>query len=408
VAAPISLGGDGLKRCSATVDTCFTAGVAAAAAIPTTINAFTRFTNQNPPINNQSAPTLIKELNTSLTNIQQTIFHQTQLVNNDVLSPAQTQLTNTPKNVRRNAEEKIIGHISEFPKTAYALFKLMSGANHRAGFKAAQKLFAILKQAQHISARHERQRAEARANINTRARLMSIRTFGATRFINPQTQRASNQRISNYSYQTSFCLRHGIEYDLQLRDRCYACGVITSALNNHALGCVRGHGSNISARHNEVRDELAATLREIGGVVEVEPMPFPNSNLRTDIRWVIDGCDYHFDVSIINPLGLSYIYHAAKRRLGAAADREKQKRKKYDHLCKNINAEFIPIVIESYGGIGNEFTLFITRLQKIASQHMTQTDPNIRISEMLDRIVYLVLTLNGMIMKWASPQRARS
>lgn len=125
------------------------------------------------------------------------------------------------------------------------------------------------------------------------------------------------------------------EYDAQLKNRCYACGTITSALNNHELGCVRGYGPNINVRHNGVRDELANTLQEIGGIVEIEPLPFPNSNLRTDIRWVIDGYDYHFDVSIINPLGILYIHQAAKRCLGAAAEREKDKRKKYDQLSKH-------------------------------------------------------------------------
>jgi hypothetical protein len=409
VCAPVSLGGDGLTRCSATVDTCFTAGVAAAVAIPTSIDAFSAWTNQNPPVNRTQTPTIINQLNTSLTNIHQTILHRMQLINHDVLfHSAQTQSNNTSNNVRRKAESKVINHLSQFPRAGYALFNLMSGANHHPGSKASQKLFDILKVAQQLSLKHNRRAAELRANINTRARMMAIRSYGATRFINPQSQTAITKRVNDTSFQTSFCLRHGIEYDLLLKDRCYACGTPATSINNHELGCVRGHGYNIRARHDQVRDELASTLRQIGGVVEVEPMPFPNSNLRTDVRWVIDGHDYHFDVSIINPLGLSYIQHAAKRQLGAASQREKDKRNKYDGLCNTINAEFIPVVIESYGGFGDEFQLFTDRLRNIASQHVTQIDPITLISEMLDRIAHHVITLNGIIMQWARAQRARS
>jgi hypothetical protein len=186
-------------------------------------------------------------------------------------------------------------------------------------------------------------------------------------------------------------LRHGIEYDLKLKDRCYACGLTTPGLNNHELGCVRGYGNNIKARHDQVRNELAATLRQIGGIVEIEPSPFPTTNQRTDVRWIINECDYHFDVSIINPLGISYLHQAAKRQLGAASLRETEKRKKYDGLCQTINAEFIPVVIESYGGLGSQFMIFITRLHNIAAQHITQNDPNIIISEMLDGIAHHVI-----------------
>src|SRR4051794_17856281 len=117
---------------------------------------------------------------------------------------------------------------------------------------------------------------EATANKMRRARLLAIRAFGATRFLNQQSKSNTNHRITNHAYQTQFCIRHGVEYDLQLRDICYACGMDTPDLANHELGCVRGYGNGITTRHDLVKHEFAGGLKEIGGIVEIEPKPFPN------------------------------------------------------------------------------------------------------------------------------------
>ena len=187
-------------------------------------------------------------------------------------------------------------------------------------------------------------------------------------------------------------------------DRCFACGTHTNDLTFHELGCVRAFGTAISARHNLVRDELAQALRAIGGLVQVEPTPFPQSIQRTDLRWIIDGRDIHFDVSIINPLNKSVIKKAAKQQLKAAETREQSKRNKYDPLCQSIDAEFIPIVIESYGGYGKEFITFLTRLHSIVKDNLTLTDGIAIISNMQDQIARHVVQLNGLIMKWSSSQ----
>ena len=126
-------------------------------------------------------------------------------------------------------------------------------------------------------------------------------------------------------------------------------------------------------------------------------MPFPQSNQRTDARWLISDRDIHVDVSIINPLNSSLVKTASKRQLNAAATRERSKRVTYQPLCQTIEAEFVPVVIESYGGYGKEFLTFITRMQDFAKDNLTLVDCNAVISEMLDRIAHHIVNLNAQI-----------
>ena len=165
---------------------------------------------------------------------------------------------------------------------------------------------------------------------------------------------------------------------------------------------MRGFGNAINARHNLIRDGLASTMRSIGGIVFIEPTPFPHSIQRTDARWLIEGRDIHIDVSSINPLNSSVIKAASKRQLNAAANRERSKRSTYNPLCQTIDAEFVPIVIESYSGYGREFLTFLSRMLDFANRNLTMIDGNSIINEMLDRTAHHVVSLNALIMKWSS------
>ena len=109
-----------------------------------------------------------------------------------------------------------------------------------------------------------------------------------------------------------------------------------------------------------------------------------------------------FDVSVTHPLGKSIVQKAARYQLAAATKREEKKNVTYATLCQQIGAEFIPLVIETFGGLGKQFTLFISDLQNVAKTNLTLVDGAALINEMLDQIAFHVITFNGMIMKSAS------
>ena len=114
---------------------------------------------------------------------------------------------------------------------------------------------------------------------------------------------------------------------------------------------------------------------------------------------------YH-DISITHPLSSSIVAKAAREQLAAAKERETTKINKYAPLCKNINSEFIPLVLESFGGYGNEFNLFIKdmHMRAISQSTLTLTDGENIINNMLDQIAFHVVRLNGIIMMLASFQ----
>ena len=82
------------------------------------------------------------------------------------------------------------------------------------------------------------------------------------------------------------------------------------------------------------------------------------------------------------------------------------KNNKYAPLCKNLNAEFIPLVFESFGGYGAEFNLFIKDMRAISQKTLTLTDGENIINDMLDQIAYHIIHLDGIIMKSACSQGA--
>jgi hypothetical protein len=397
IGTPISLGGDGLTRTLTTVETCFIGGVACAAAIPTNINALANYAGNEQPIET----VLTKSINKALKHINE----QCQLQSSSHLgssSRAHTHLIHT-SNVQRSAQQQASRKLVRLPSNATQLFRLMSGANHKPGSRAGTRLSANIRARMILAIKQQRKVQEYRMEERTRARLFAIRARGATRFMAPQKQQSMN-RISDQTYQSHFCIRHGISFTLGFVDHCFACGALTTADSNHELGCVQAFGDAVSARHNLIRDEIANTMKAIGGVVMIEPTPFPLSAQRTDARWLIGDRDIHIDVSVINPLNSTVCKIASKRQLNAAASRERTKRSTYQSLCETIDAEFVPIVIESYGGYGKEFITFLARMQEIAKDNLTLTDGKILIQEMLDRIAHHIVNLNSRIMKWSSIQ----
>src|SRR4051812_13780354 len=94
------------------------------------------------------------------------------------------------------------------------------------------------------------------------------------------------------------------------------------------------------------------------------------------------------------------IKKTARKKLAAVEERERENNK-YQLACQDIGAEFVPLVIESYGGYGPQFNVFVADLRIIAQNNLTLTDGESIINDMLNQIALHVISLNGMIMKAA-------
>lgn len=96
------------------------------------------------------------------------------------------------------------------------------------------------------------------------------------------------------------------------------------------------------------------------------------------------------------------VQRAAQKQLAAAENCERKKNDTYLTLCQQIGAEFIPLVIETYAGLGPQFSLFISNLHNIVKTTLTLIDGAAIINKMLDLIAFHVSTFNGMIVESAS------
>lgn len=400
ITSPVSLGGDDITATATTVDTCWVAGVASALAVPTLIDAFAGYENDQLGNNTHLHITLDQSL--EIVNKQcQLPPSVTRRLGHDMTSRSH-QRPAPPSGAQRSAarfDQSVLR--CKLPAKAGQLFKLISGGNRYPGSKAASQLLSNIRHRQLQSMKHSRRVHECHLSNCNRARLQAIRTKGANRIMQLGGG-MGNSKVSDVSYQTYFCLRHGIPTGLSYNDHCFGCGKNVQNVPNHELGCVRGYGDEINARHNLIRNTIIAAMRQIGGFARCEPNPFNDTTKRPDIEWLIEGRRIFFDVSITHPLSSTIVAKAAHKQLAAAQERETTKNNKYTPLCKSINAEFIPLVFESFGGYGPEFNLFIRDLRSITQKTLTLTDGETIINDMLDQIAYHIIHLNGIIMKLAS------
>ena len=396
----LSLGGDGITATETTCDTCWVAGISAALAVPTTINAFRDYEKH------ETRPTMThKTLDIALKNVHK-LCH---LPMTELTSQArQIALHSTIRShlPRPNTRYERALALRMIPVTAKQLFALMSGANRYAGSKSANMLSSNIRQRQLLAVKQHQRILESHSNISNidRARLKAIRAKGATRLLT-RNGHQTNMRLNDCTYQTFFCMRHGIPQNIEFNNTCPACHKDISATPFHELGCVKGKGAEVTTRHNTIRNTIANTLNKIGGIARIETTPFANTQMRPDIEWTIGDRRICFDVSVTHPLGKSIVQKAARYQLAAAAKREEKKNVTYVTLCQQIGAEFIPLVIETFGGLGKQFTLFISDLQNVAKTNLTLVDGAALINEMLDQIAFHVISFNGMIMKSASSKK---
>ena len=173
--------------------------------------------------------------------------------------------------------------------------------------------------------------------------------------------------MNSQEFQDALCLR----YNLPVKNMppfC-ACGKANSV--DHALCCMKG-GYTVM-RHNNVRDTVAALLREVCKDVTIEPPLIPSkelgdrSSLDVGARGLWSGLEKTlFDVRIFHPGAQSY----QNRSLDAIYKaHEKEKKNKYlTHVLNKEKCSFTPLVFSTHGGCGPEALRFHKRLASLIAK----------------------------------------
>ena len=111
--------------------------------------------------------------------------------------------------------------------------------------------------------------------------------------------------------------------------------------------------SSLIAKHNSLRDVLNSFCTDAAFMTETEialknDLPNEQRNRGGDlvIKCYEGGKDINIDVSVINPMAVSYV-QLAREPLGAAKKRLDEKRRKYQNVIGNN--WFEPMAVESFG-----------------------------------------------------------
>ena len=104
--------------------------------------------------------------------------------------------------------------------------------------------------------------------------------------------------------------------------------------------------------------QIASFVRSAGGSVFIEPKYLEGKRADAQIYFTSDIS--LMDVQITHPAAPYYAIstNIASTPLGTARSREIAKHSKYDKQAKSEGASFYPFVMETYGGLGKEASLY--------------------------------------------------
>jgi len=111
--------------------------------------------------------------------------------------------------------------------------------------------------------------------------------------------------------------------------------------------------------------QIASFVRSAGGSVFIEPKYLEGKRADAQIYFTSDIS--LMDVQITHPAAPYYAIstNIASTPLGTARSREIAKHSKYDKQAKSEGASFYPFVMETYGGLGKEASVFVQKVSKL-------------------------------------------
>ena len=194
-----------------------------------------------------------------------------------------------------------------------------------------------------------------------RARLFGCRAKAASGWV--FSSAAPYTRLSNNEFRVISCFWLGIPL-VQENTKCRFCDRILDKYGAHTITCNKG-GSHIK-RHNYIRNFLFRKCKEAGYVAELEKKHIcTHDGKKPADLWLqnlVNNKPTAVDVSITSPTQLSIVHDRLKGIFKAAKIVEAQKKYKYAPTIAKGDIEFIPFVLEAYGGISTEAMKLIRRL----------------------------------------------
>jgi hypothetical protein len=203
------------------------------------------------------------------------------------------------------------------------------------------------------------------------ALLASASPIDAARFFACTAPYASSWLVDPFLAQPMRDEAHGAACKLRLNQpistiaRCF-CGESLETDPWHVLS--HKGGGEAGRRHDEIVNRLVEAIQRAGGQAWSEPRQnFWVDRRRTDIFAVLGPKSYHIDVRVTHPTSRSYVEVACQGSLRAANVAAQEKKRQYGAMASAEGAEFVPFIVETYGGFGVDARDFMSELAKFAS-----------------------------------------
>ena len=133
----------------------------------------------------------------------------------------------------------------------------------------------------------------------------------------------------------------------------------------------------MTMRHDLGVRILSRFVQRAGGSCYVEPKFY--SGKRPDVHIYFPSSRTMVDVSVVHPGAISFARHAHVP-LYAAHCRERDKTSKYRKVAETESAQFVPFVLETFGGFGTQALKFVSDVASLARDNLSlaQSEPDFR------------------------------
>jgi hypothetical protein len=159
-------------------------------------------------------------------------------------------------------------------------------------------------------------------------------------------------------------------------------------------------GTDITIRHDDVKNTLYLSAHHAGGLARKEPsrLSANGDNTRPDLQMVLNGQQYLIDVTIRHPLSQKYLLKSSRNQLHAAMVGEQEKIVKYSSMAAAQKAKFKPFSVETYGGLGKSARGIYRLIQASARDHMMMWPYQQVVEEMRGAVAIAIQRGNAMVM----------
>ena len=187
--------------------------------------------------------------------------------------------------------------------------------------------------------------------------------------------------------------------DHQLPTDCPLCHKGESAVAKdpwHYLTCTSQKKREIDSRHNAVVDALYRAVLLTGGQAKREASGMQaDSLLRPDMRIVYPGQHVLTDIAVTHSLGYRGRLSAGSQ-LSAAKKVQREKRDKYAAIAARHDAEFLPFVAETCGGLAPDAVELLDVISSAAAEHLSLWSRQDAAKELLDSVSIAIQKGNAM------------